>query len=122
MAVSSRSGIAGSVSGGCVEGAVVEAALEVLKGAPARLLQFGVADETAWGVGLACGGSIEVFVTKLEEDTYHRLRTGIQDGEAPVLATQIVGPEQDAGRTLIWTGRPPMRSRRFYVSRTPSCP
>ena len=55
----------GSVSGGCVEGAVVQEALQVLKRGRPKLLHFGVADETAWEVGLACGGSIEVFVEPL---------------------------------------------------------
>ncbi len=55
----------GSVSGGCIEGAVViEARRTIEDGAP-RLLDFGVSDEEAWEVGLACGGSIEVFVEKL---------------------------------------------------------
>ena len=55
----------GSVSGGCVEGAVVEEAAEVIaEGAP-RMLEFGVADETAWRVGLSCGGRIKVYVEKL---------------------------------------------------------
>lgn len=62
MAVSASGQIAGSVSGGCVEGAVVEAALEVLADGIPRLLQFGVSDETAWSVGLSCGGQIEIFV------------------------------------------------------------
>lgn len=52
----------GSVSGGCIEGAVVREALEVMDGAPATLLEFGVSDETAWDVGLACGGRIQVWV------------------------------------------------------------
>ncbi len=55
----------GSVSGGCVESAVVEEAAEVIaEGAP-RMLEFGVADETAWRVGLSCGGRIKVYVEKL---------------------------------------------------------
>ena len=55
----------GSVSGGCVEGAIVEEAADVIaKGAP-RMLEFGVADETAWNVGLSCGGTIRVFVEKV---------------------------------------------------------
>ncbi len=55
----------GSVSGGCIEGAVViEARSAIADGAP-RLLEFGVSDEEAWEVGLACGGSIDVFVEKL---------------------------------------------------------
>ena len=56
----------GSVSGGCVEGAVVEEALAGIKEDKARLLKFGVADDMAWEVGLTCGGSIEVFVEPLD--------------------------------------------------------
>jgi xanthine/CO dehydrogenase XdhC/CoxF family maturation factor len=52
----------GSVSGGCVEGAVVEEALEVIGSGAAKTLSFGVADETAWRVGLSCGGKIAVYV------------------------------------------------------------
>lgn len=52
----------GSVSGGCVEGAVVTEALDVIASAKPKLLNFGVADETAWKVGLACGGRIGVYV------------------------------------------------------------
>jgi len=55
----------GSVSGGCVEVAVIEAAVEVMRSGQSRLLSFGVSDEDAWAVGLACGGSIEVFVEAL---------------------------------------------------------
>src|SRR5437588_12658185 len=55
----------GSVSGGCVEGAVVEEAAEVIAGGAPRMLEFGVADETAWRVGLSCGGRIKVYVEKL---------------------------------------------------------
>jgi xanthine/CO dehydrogenase XdhC/CoxF family maturation factor len=52
----------GSVSGGCVEGAVVTEALDIIGSGKPKLLQFGVADETAWKVGLACGGKIGVYV------------------------------------------------------------
>ncbi|MFM1886489.1 MAG: hypothetical protein RL026_1646 [Pseudomonadota bacterium] len=58
---------AGSVSGGCVEVAVLEAARDVIGGAPPQLLSFGVSDEQAWSVGLACGGRIRVFVESLAE-------------------------------------------------------
>jgi xanthine/CO dehydrogenase XdhC/CoxF family maturation factor len=56
----------GSVSGGCVEGAVVTEALDVIDSGQAKMLEFGVADETAWKVGLSCGGTIRVFVEKVE--------------------------------------------------------
>ncbi|MGQ9612708.1 MAG: XdhC family protein [Chloroflexus sp.] len=65
MAVSSGGGIVGSVSGGCIEGAVFEACQEVIATGQSRLLHFGVADETAWDVGLACGGTIDVLVEPL---------------------------------------------------------
>ena len=55
----------GSVSGGCVEGAVVGEAIEVIGEGKPRMLEFGVADETAWRVGLSCGGRIKVYVEKL---------------------------------------------------------
>jgi xanthine/CO dehydrogenase XdhC/CoxF family maturation factor len=56
----------GSVSGGCVEGAVVTEALDVIETGQPKLLEFGVADETAWKVGLSCGGTIRVFVEKVD--------------------------------------------------------
>jgi xanthine/CO dehydrogenase XdhC/CoxF family maturation factor len=56
----------GSVSGGCVEGAVVTEALDVIENGKPKMLEFGVADETAWQVGLSCGGTIRVFLEKVE--------------------------------------------------------
>lgn len=55
----------GSVSGGCVEGAVVTEAMDVISDGVPRMLEFGVADETAWRVGLSCGGKIRVYVERL---------------------------------------------------------
>jgi xanthine dehydrogenase accessory factor len=65
MAVNARGEMIGSVSGGCVESAVVEEALNVIKSGKPKLMTFGVSNEQAWEVGLACGGTIEVFVEKL---------------------------------------------------------
>jgi xanthine/CO dehydrogenase XdhC/CoxF family maturation factor len=56
----------GSVSGGCVEGAVVTEAVDVIGDGKPRTLEFGVADETAWQVGLSCGGRIKVFVERVD--------------------------------------------------------
>ena len=56
----------GSVSGGCVEGAVVGEAQEVIRDGKPRLLDFGITDDQAWEVGLACGGKIEIFVERVE--------------------------------------------------------
>jgi xanthine/CO dehydrogenase XdhC/CoxF family maturation factor len=66
MVVSAAGEVAGSVSGGCVEGAVFEALQDVIASGEPRLLHFGVADEQAWEVGLACGGQIDVFVERLD--------------------------------------------------------
>ena len=66
MAVNSRGEVSGAVSGGCVEGAGVAVAEDVLKGGEPRLLHFGIADSEAWDVGLPCGGEIEVFVERYE--------------------------------------------------------
>ncbi len=66
MAVSEGGRMVGSVSGGCVEAAVVEAAQEVLRGGVSVVLEYGVTDERAWEVGLPCGGRMRVFVEKVE--------------------------------------------------------
>lgn len=62
IAVRDNGAFAGSVSGGCVEGAVIEAARQSLSDGKIRHLEFGVSDQQAWAVGLACGGRIEIFV------------------------------------------------------------
>lgn len=56
----------GSVSGGCIEGAVIKEAFEIMDGGDARLMEFGVSDEQAWDVGLACGGNVQVWVERME--------------------------------------------------------
>ncbi len=66
LAVSGAQEMIGSVSGGCIEGAVVAEAQDVIRNGAPRLLEFGVADEDAWAVGLACGGRVEVFVERLD--------------------------------------------------------
>jgi xanthine/CO dehydrogenase XdhC/CoxF family maturation factor len=65
LVVDGEGNFEGSVSGGCVEGAVVGEALDVIAEGKPKMLEFGVADETAWRVGLSCGGRIKVYVEKL---------------------------------------------------------
>lgn len=66
LVVDGEGNFEGSVSGGCVEGAVVGEAMDVIENGRPKMLEFGVADETAWRVGLSCGGRIKVFVEKVE--------------------------------------------------------
>jgi len=66
MAITESGRIAGSVSGGCIEGAVAEVAREAMKTGASRLMDFGVTNEMAWEVGLACGGKVKVFVEPVE--------------------------------------------------------
>lgn len=65
LVIDAEGNFEGSVSGGCVEGAVVGEALDVIDGGTPKMLEFGVADETAWEVGLSCGGRIRVYVEPL---------------------------------------------------------
>ncbi|MCX7305409.1 MAG: XdhC family protein [Hyphomicrobiales bacterium] len=65
LVIDAQGNFEGSVSGGCVEGAVVTEAIDVIASGAAKMLEFGVADETAWRVGLSCGGRIKVYVEKL---------------------------------------------------------
>lgn len=74
MAISSSGEFVGSVSGGCIEGAVIEEAMGVLRGGPPKRVEYGIADEQAWAVGLSCGGEIKVFIERLpsDDDQQHR--------------------------------------------------
>ena len=65
LVIDSDGNFEGSVSGGCVEGAVIAEAAEVIDTGKPRMLEFGVADETAWRVGLSCGGRIRVYVERV---------------------------------------------------------
>jgi len=66
LAVDDKGAMLGSVSGGCIEGAVVREALDAIADGKPRLLDFGVSDEQAWEVGLACGGKVEVYVERVD--------------------------------------------------------
>ncbi|HEX6547121.1 MAG TPA: XdhC/CoxI family protein [Candidatus Dormibacteraeota bacterium] len=83
MIVSSSGRMAGSVSNGCIEGAVFEEAEKLLKGGDASVIEYGVADEAAFEVGLACGGHIAVFLNQASE--VHDRLAGMLEAERPVL-------------------------------------
>ena len=89
MAVAAGDRLSGSVSGGCVEGAVAECAAQVLRDGRPQLLRFGVADETAWEVGLACGGTIEVFVQPLAPAVFEFVRAARENFQGAVRAIVV---------------------------------
>lgn len=66
LVINEEAGFEGSVSGGCIEGAVVTEALDIMETGIPKLMEFGVSDAMAWEVGLACGGTVKVFVEILE--------------------------------------------------------
>jgi len=66
MAVRDDGAFVGSISGGCVEGATIAAAAQTIGDGQTRQLHFGVSDESAWSVGLACGGQIDVYIERIE--------------------------------------------------------
>ena len=94
----------GSVSGGCVEGAVYELASGVRDGAPPHLQRYGVSDDDAFTVGLTCGGIIDVFVEAVSRSTFPELgalAASIGSGEPVALATVTSGGEDRLGRHLV---------------------
>jgi len=101
MALTPDGKITGSVSGGCVEGAVFEAGVDVLKTGQPQLLHFGVADETAWEVGLACGGSIDIFVRPLDPTFFEVLHTVLREECAAVAVTIVRGGAVALGREML---------------------
>ena len=98
MAISQSGKIAGSVSGGCLEGEVFEQAQAILKGKPARLFHYGVSDDLAWTVGLSCGGEVDVLIEPLTE--VHRDLIGALEAERPVVLTTGVGEAPGARQLL----------------------
>ncbi|MGJ3244260.1 MAG: XdhC family protein [Opitutales bacterium] len=92
----------GSVSGGCVEGAVIEAARAVAAGQPPRLLTFGVADADAWTVGLSCGGRIRVWVQRFDPgDAAWSAFVEALESNRPMVLWQCIDPEAPERRCLV---------------------
>jgi len=101
MAVSAQGQILGSVSGGCVEGAVFDTALEVLKSGNPTRLHFGVVDSEAWEVGLACGGEIDVFVRDFGLHNLNSWKTAFQTGKPFHSALLVNGSKKLVGEELL---------------------
>ena len=103
MIVARGGGIAGSVSAGCVEGAVFEESMAAMDSGEPRLLTFGVSDEEAWGVGLACGGTIQVFVEPSSTlDAIYDLLVQHVETRAPIaLVSVMTGSPEHLNRKLV---------------------
>jgi len=107
LAVSSSADheVVGSVSGGCVEGAVYELSLDVCQTGEPVLQTYGVSDDDAFAVGLTCGGIIDIFVERVDQASFPELgqiATAVERGEPVAVATVIAGPGQIGARRVIW--------------------
>ncbi len=117
MAVNEHGGMVGSVSGGCVEGAVIQAAQEVLKSGKSHRLNFGVADETAWDVGLACGGEIDIFVQPFSADIFAKLLPRLKANQTSYLISEIQGPSSSqAASQLVDQNGAAITGEDFHIS------
>jgi xanthine dehydrogenase accessory factor len=105
MIVSNAGRMAGSVSGGCVETAVYEEMMDVLAGGAPRLLEFGITEDMIWDVGLACGGTIHVFVQRLDPGLVDALASQIERKQPVALATVVReaagGAELGVGQSIL---------------------
>ncbi|MBZ0308776.1 MAG: XdhC family protein [Anaerolineae bacterium] len=99
MAVTADMAMIGSVSGGCVENAVIQEAVESLSEGKPRLLNFGVSDDSAWNVGLACGGKITVFVEPVDQNWWRLLTDHIRQNVPVVTVTLLEG--DSAGQKIL---------------------
>jgi xanthine dehydrogenase accessory factor len=112
LAVSAEGEVVGSVSGGCVEGAVYELSGEVIANGEPMLQRYGISDDTAFSVGLTCGGIIDIFVEPVSRESYPELGEiagAVRAGEPVAVVTVIEGPGKIGARRVIWPaeGEPP---------------
>ncbi len=100
--------VVGAVSGGCVEGAVVEVAESILAGDEPRLLHYGIADEEAWEVGLPCGGEISVWVEAFSSDSLQsRFNERLRDGRRAVIVTALEGVPRPGAKLFLGVDQEP---------------
>jgi xanthine dehydrogenase accessory factor len=108
MAVSSGGEAVGSVSGGCVEGAVYELAQEVIESGRPVLQRYGVTDDDAFAVGLTCGGILDIFVERVSTQTWpelHEVVEAVRRREPVAVATVVAGPGQLGAKRTVWPHR-----------------
>jgi xanthine dehydrogenase accessory factor len=105
LAVSPGGEVIGSVSGGCVEGAVYELSMDVSETGSPVLQTYGVSDDDAFAVGLTCGGILDIFVERVNQARFPELgdiAAAVERGEPVAVATVIAGPGQVGARRVIW--------------------
>ena len=121
MAVSERGDIAGSLTGGCVEPALVEEARGILDGGAARLKTYGIEDDDAFEAGLPCGGTIHVFLNRLDEDVVEGLAAAVRLDEPVAFAQTVSGPELGTQEIVSVDGRtdPALEGDLFVVPLLP---
>jgi xanthine dehydrogenase accessory factor len=105
LAVSAEGEVTGSVSGGCVEGAVYELAREVIETGVPILQTYGVSDDDAFAVGLTCGGILDVFIERIGQEEFAELgevAAAVERGDPVAVATVIAGPGRIGARRVIW--------------------
>jgi xanthine dehydrogenase accessory factor len=105
LAVSADGEVIGSVSGGCVEGAVYELSLDVCETGDPVLQTYGVSDDDAFAVGLTCGGILDIFVEPIDQARFPELgeiTAAVERGEPVAVATVIAGPGRIGARRVIW--------------------
>ena len=105
LAVAAGGEVIGSVSGGCVEGAVYELSTEVTASGQPVLQTYGVSDDDAFAVGLTCGGILDIFVEPVSKQTFPELgdiAAAVERGEPVAVATVISGPGKIGARRVIW--------------------
>jgi xanthine dehydrogenase accessory factor len=110
MAVGADGEVVGSVSGGCVEGAVYELANEVTANGRPVLQRYGISDDDAFAVGLTCGGIIDIFVEPASQHSFPELgevAAAVRADDPVAVATVIAGPGQVGARRVIWTAADP---------------
>ena len=108
MATSPVADVVGSVSGGCVEGAVYELSEQVIASGQPVLQRYGVSDESAFSVGLTCGGIIDIFVEPVSAERFPQLgqiAEAVRTGQPVAVATVISGPGHVGARRVIWPGQ-----------------
>jgi xanthine dehydrogenase accessory factor len=104
MLIDDQGRIEGSITGGCVEGAVAQESQRVLRSGESRLVTYGISDDEAAGVGLMCGGTVRVFIHELRDDARESLEavaSAVENDEPAALATLLDGPRSGAKLAIL---------------------